>query len=259
MLLKTIVGRLRAASVRIRQLESASTSFDYTTDGKRAANYIYLSPTDVMKVLSGVLLVGARNGAKLEGPEAKGLELRVGLLQRYCNQIMGIPVAKMTSILDILTTLGILSEVQVAGGDVKTLVHDLKFIEDSIAYLNEENLMDPSKRHDLSPRSFQLMTMIFSHLDLFPKDATNGMVKVNLAEIKKIETPDEGSHKGKDPFRLEEFEQLTKLNYISNLNMKSATEVIAILQSDQFTKAFRFQQLVMNIAALNEEKRKGGK
>src|SRR4051812_30131845 len=50
-LLKTIVGRLRTASTRIRQLETASTAYDYNDkDGKRSSHYVYLSPIDVLKI-----------------------------------------------------------------------------------------------------------------------------------------------------------------------------------------------------------------
>src|SRR3954469_5730148 len=63
LLLKTVVGRLRTASTRIRQLETASTAYDYSEkDGKRAAHYVYLSPNDVLKIASGLLLVASRNG-----------------------------------------------------------------------------------------------------------------------------------------------------------------------------------------------------
>ncbi|HAR41840.1 MAG TPA: hypothetical protein DCS07_04300, partial [Bdellovibrionales bacterium] len=67
-LLKTVVARLRTASTRIRQLESASVAVDYSDkDGKRNSHYVYLSPIDVLKIASGILLVCARNGAGVPG------------------------------------------------------------------------------------------------------------------------------------------------------------------------------------------------
>src|SRR5690606_36959978 len=108
LLLKTIVGRLRAASTRIRQLEQASTAFDYSSkDGKRSAHYVYLSPHDVLKISAAILLVASRNGQKNEN----GLTVRTGLLQRYANQIMGVPVAKITTLIDVYSETGIMAEV----------------------------------------------------------------------------------------------------------------------------------------------------
>ena len=119
MLLKTVVGRLRTASTRIRQLESASTAIDYSAkDGKRSNQYVYLSPIDVLKICSGILLVGARNGTAIGG----GVDLRVGLLNRYVYQIMGIPTAKITTFLDILAQGNIVTMVNNEQGELDALL-----------------------------------------------------------------------------------------------------------------------------------------
>ena len=64
-LMKTIVGRLRAASTRIRQLESASSALDYSGDGKRSSHYVYLSTTDCLKVCTALLLVGTATAPRV--------------------------------------------------------------------------------------------------------------------------------------------------------------------------------------------------
>lgn len=247
-LLKTVVGRLRTASTRIRQLESASTAFDYSEkDGKRAAHYVYLSPTDVLKICTAVLLVGSRNVAG----QAR-VEVRAGLLQRYANQIMGVPVAKITTLLDILAETEIISIDDEAGG--KIYLDDPGFLEQVITYLNEENLIEPSKRHDLTGRSFLIMSLIVKHLPKYKRDETTGLVTVNLAEIRSIEA----ALSGKEPFRIEEFQQLVKFNYASNLTIRSNTDVYTSLDPDKFTLIYRMQRIVFSVHTINEQKRKGG-
>lgn len=243
-LLKTVVGRLRTASTRIRQLESASTAFDYSDkDGKRTQHYVYLSPIDVLKICSGMLLVGARNGT----------EIRVGLLQRYANQIMGVPVAKITTLIDVLAESGILAITETDNA-TKVMLKDMDFLEQLITYLNEENLLEPSKRHDLTGRGFLIMSLISKHLVKYQKDETTGLSTVNLAEIRSVES----ALTGKEPFRMEEFQQLVKLGYASNLTIKSNSEVFTSVNPDTFTQAYRLQRVVLAIHVVNEQKRKAG-
>ncbi|HLD98808.1 MAG TPA: cyclic nucleotide-binding domain-containing protein [Bdellovibrionota bacterium] len=249
-LLKTVVGRLRTASTRIRQLETASTSFDYSSkDGKRSSHYVYLSPIDVLKISTGLLLVASRNGTSVAG----GIDVRVGLLQRYTNQIMGVPVAKITTFMDILEQSEITRIVN-ENNSTKVILEDIDFLEQMITYLNEENLLEPSKRHDLSVRGFLIMGLMAKHMDRFGVDQATGMKLVNISEIRKLETP-EG---GKEPFRMEEFTDLVKLGYASSLNIKSQEEMFTAVKSETFLQAYRLQRVVMSIQAVNEQKRKAG-
>ena len=251
-LMKTIVGRLRAASTRIRQLESASTAYNYSDDGKRSAQYVYLSPIDCMKISTSLLLVSSKNGT----PTEQGIDIRVGLLQRYANQIMGVPVAKITSLLDILSQAGVTAFGEGAQSG-KIFLKDIDFLEQLITYLNEENLLEPSKRHDLSPKGFLVMSLIAKNLARYPADAS-GLSNVNLAEVKALETLQLGPTAGKEPFRPDEFQELTKLGYGSTINIKSSSEVFTTVKAEAFLQAFRFQRVVVGISAANEQHRIGG-
>lgn len=254
-MLKTVVGRLRTASTRIRQLEQASTAFDYSDkDGKRAAHYVYMNPTDVMKIASGILLVASRNGKE----SVEGLDVRVSLVQRYVNHIMGVPVAKITTLMDVFAQSGIMSVADptkdegAEGG--RTVLKEPDFLEQLIGYLNDENLVEPSKRHDISVRGFLIMSLIAKHVGAYKKDETTGVTKVNLAEIRRAETP----AGGKEPFRMEEFPELVKLGYCTDLDAKSASEAYTQVKTDSFLQAYRYQRVVLAINAVNEQKRKAG-
>lgn len=246
-LTKTIVGRLRSASNRIRQLESASQFYDYSSDGKRTARYIYLSSIDILKVCSAALLVGSRSGIS----SALGTELRLVFIQRYANQIMGIPIAKMTSTLDILAQCKIteLGEGEAAG---KVFLRDPDLLEHFIGYLNEQNLLEPSKRRDISPRGFLVMSLIAKHL---PKLCSNmdEITSVNLAQIKSLETPVDGPLAGKEPFRYDDFNELVTLGYGTQLQLKSSEEVFSRIHPTSFLRAHQFQKICMQIKAVNEQ------
>ena len=250
-LLKTVVTRLRTASTRIRQLESASTSFDYSEkDGKRSSHYVYLSALDVLKLSSAVLLVASRNGQSAEN----GVELRITLLNRYANQIMGIPLAKLTTFLDLLVQTGVMKTIE-SGATTRFFLEDSDFLESFIFYMNEENLLEPSKRHDISLRGFMIMGLVAKHISLGKLDPQGGMTSINIAEMKKLATPDSG----KEPFRMDDFSELVKHGYATNAQILSADEVITQIRPDEFIKSFRLQRVVVTLASINEQKRKGGK
>ncbi len=247
-LLRTVVGRLRTASTRIRQLETASTAYDYSEkDGKRSAHYVYLSTIDVMKIGTGLLLVAARNGTPSAAVPG-AMEIKIALVNRYVNNIIGVPVAKITSLLDVFTEAGITAASDDSG---KVLVKDIAFLEQLISYLNDQNLMEPAKRHELSARGFTIMSLMAKNLSKYPKDA-EGLTGVNIAEIRNNET----KAQGKEPFRIDEFQPLIKFGYAKTLNMKSATEAIAPVDATKFMHSYRLQKTVLAINALNEQKRK---
>lgn len=249
-LLKTVVSRLRTASTRIRQLESASSSYDYSEkDGRRTSNYVYMSVIDVMKLASAVLLVASRYG----NPVSKAYEIRMSLLQRYANQIMGIPLAKITTFLDLLSQIGVLSTSDETGGEA--VLTDIDFLEKIISYLNEENLLDTSKKHDLSLRGFMLMGMIAKHLAKAAKDEATGTAVINLAQIRKLEV----MSSGKEPFRMDDFPELVKLGYATPINLKSSEEMFTVVKPDEFLHSYRMQRVVMTINSINEQKQKGGR
>lgn len=248
LLLKTVVGRMRTASTRIRQLETASTSYDVGKDGKRSAHYIYLGTSDVLKTCSAILLVAARYGEK----SAAGTEVRVGLLQRYANQIMQVPVAKVTSMLDVLAQVGVLAMTD-TNGENKIYLKDFEMLEQFISFTNEQNLVEPSKRMDVSIKAFLIMGLMVKHINNYPKDAATGVVTINIGEIRKKEL---GAN-GKEQFRLEEFNELVTQRLASAPGMKGADDVVTTVKGDEFVQTFKLLRVTKAIAAANEQKGAG--
>lgn len=243
-MLKTVVARLRSASTRIRQLESASTSYS-NKDGKRTAGYVYLSSYDVLKVMAAILLVTSRNGKDSE----KGVGIKISLLQRYANQVMGIPVAKITTVIDLLAEQGMVNLGDAETGADITVI-DADGIESFIAYLNEENIAEPSKRHDLTDRGFVVMSAIAKTLKNFKKDESTGMTQINVVDVINLASEEKGS----EAFKIQEAEELYKLGYISSLSAKSTTEVFCNLKEKEFEEAYGNQKIVKAIEKANQEK-----
>ena len=175
------------------------------------------------------------------------------LLQRYANQVMGVPVAKITSLLDVLADSGVV--VYGTGPDTgKVFLCDVDFLEKFIAYVNEENLLEPSKRHDISARGFAVMSTIAKHLSRYPTDPKTGSIIVNVSEVRALETP----AGGREPFRMEEFQELVKLGYGTVLQVHEANEVCSTVVPG-FELTSRFQRVLLRMHILNEEKSKSAK
>ncbi len=251
-LMKTLVTRLRAASTKIRQLESSSVEYVYSEkDGKRVAQTVYLSTPDVLKISTAILLVATRWGKPVKIGDRTGTEVNATLLQRYSNQILQLPVSKMTSVIDAFGVAGFMKTDDTTG---TIAVLDVEFLEKLIHYMNEENLQEPSKRHDISNRGFLIMGLIARNLSRYTPDE-QGIALVNVAEILKVET----QAGGRAPFRLDDFAELVKLGYASGVTAKSSDEVMTSIHLDKFQLSARLQRALKSIEAVNDQKRKSGK
>jgi hypothetical protein len=100
-----------------------------------------------------------------------------------------------------------------------------------------------------------VMSLMSKHMSKFKADDKTGLTTVNVALIKKTEL----SPAGKDAFRMEEFAELVKLGYASNLNVKSTDEVFTNVKADEFVQSYRLQRIVIGLNAANEQKRKAAK
>lgn len=249
-MLRTIVGRLRTASTKIRQLETASIAIQYDEQsGKRNQNYVFISPYDAMKISTAILLVGIRNGESKD----LGIEVKSALLQRYANQVMGVPMAKITAYIDVLHNVGVVTTDVKEYKNISCFLRDPNTLEKFIGYLNEENFLEAAKKHDITPRGFLIMRLIMKYLGDVQADAETGIAKLNIAEIHSKEMAAQG---GKEIFRMDQFPELVKVGYATNLAVNSATEILTDIKVESFKNHFRMQRLVMELHALNEQKRK---
>lgn len=247
-MLKTIVNRLRSANNKIRQLETATTSYTYGSEGVSAA-YQFLNAYDVMKLGTALLISGARGGEVLAD---KSTKITLARLNRYANQILGMQQAKITEFLDILERVG-LCKVDAPSPDKTTiLLGDLDMLEELVNFVNEENLKEHSKKSTFTPMALAIMGNMCKHISLFPPNP-EGVSEVNLAKIIEIEKQANG---GKEPFRIDDsFAELVKANIAAELALKDTSTIITKVKVRQLLKMFRIQKIIKDIESVNEKKR----
>lgn len=243
-LLKTVVGRLRAANTRLRQLESSNSPLNYDKDSGKRTAYQYLTYLELIKVMTALLLVGSRSTQKATA----GIDLDLGLVNRYAHSIMGVPFSKITSVIEILVDMQLASTEEVKGNP-RAYLKNINTLEMLIEFLNAQNLLEPTKRQEISIRGLAIMGLIAENLVNAPKDA-NGLTTLDLILIKNNST--QSGHR--DPFRNEELAELVKLTYISELKIKSQEQIFTTIQSDEFLKSYFCMQMIAAIKSVNEQK-----
>ncbi|CAK9251970.1 unnamed protein product [Sphagnum jensenii] len=160
-LLKTVVGRLRAANKRIRQLEAANVSVDYSeSSGKRSQAYEYLSLGDFAKICMVFVYVGTRYGQAT----ARGTEIiDDSEIIHLCNRTMGLPVAKVSSALDLLVDSELAETVENAEKN-QIYLKDLEYLSVLIQSLDEESGRGVDNRTEVSARGLVIMALISKQL-----------------------------------------------------------------------------------------------
>jgi CRP-like cAMP-binding protein len=239
-LLKAIVARLRSTTTKMKNLEQTSSEMDYGT-GRR--NFIFLSSHDVLKSALSVLTAGACS----KDVEPDGKKMKVSTIERYANQVCGIPVAKVTAFLEILRQGGV---AHLSDDGQTAILKDQNLLESFVHYVCDENMAEPSKRHDITIRGFLVMGLVAKNLDRF-KPNEEGVVNINIGEIQQREL----NAAGKPHFRMDEFGELLTLGYASNFNSVSETDATANIKVEAFKKAYRIQRLLKFVEATNEEKK----
>ena len=249
-LLKTVVGRLRDANTKIRQLETASTAINYSDpSGKSHSQYAFLSINDVLKLLTSVLIGGLRS--PIDHPTG-GKVLQITALEKYSKNVMQVPISKLAAFMDILVECEMLRAETDETGTVQVL-SDVEAIEGLITSVNDENILEPSKRHDISTRGFAVLAGLHKHLDRYPPDPATQLSVMNIAEIKKFEAQEAG----KEVFFHEDFPELVRVGYASAPQLRSVDEIMTQISPDLLKQAYRYQRLIFAINRVNEVKRQG--
>jgi CRP/FNR family cyclic AMP-dependent transcriptional regulator len=243
-LMKTIVGRLRAASTRIRQLESNQNSMSYADkDGAKENQYQFLSTPEILKGSAALLLVTARNGTQA----GSYFEIKESLFHRYGNQIMNVPIAKLAALLDVFSQCGITTA---SGNEEKIVVTNPSLLEQFIGYFNDQYLLESSKKTNVSPRGFVVISTLAKHINNYSVDSETGLATVNVGQILKSEE----KTTGKIPFRTDEFDELVKLNIATKLQATSSDDITTQIKTSSFLHLYRMQKVILSIYSVNAQK-----
>lgn len=245
-MLKTIVGRLRAASNKIRQLEAAQQSFDYSKDSLQLG-YTFINSTEAPKLATCVLLVALR---KITAGQ-KSAVLEMDLFNKIANQVHGIASSKTQAFIDTLIQAGMVTQ-EGEGSSAKFTLNDIDVLEKYILQVNESNQQEPVKRKVFSVRGFTIMGVIGKHLAKFKTDPAQAKVKINLFQIQNAEK----ETTGKAPFRNDEYEELIRHEYAGPIDFQGEGEIMSEIDTNHFITQYKIQRLIKALDVLNESKRK---
>ncbi len=246
-LLKTIVNRLRSANNKIKQLESVSTSLNYNNEGGVPSNYEFLTPSEILRTCTSLLLVASRNGESAEG----AVRVLMTRVLKYAQQILGVPQSKVTEMFNVLEHVGIVKVDSSNSEKVQIYVLDIDQLEVLIGYINEENLKEQSKKINLSLKAVVILGYIVKHINLFPADPT-GISDINLAKIIEIEKQALG---GKEPFKTDDLAELVNFKLATELSIKDSSTMITKVHQKDIQRLFKIQKVVKEIQLVNEKKR----
>ncbi len=240
-LLKTVVGRLRAANTRIKQLESSTAILDYSEDGtKLSAGFQYLTLPDCAKVFLAFYWKALHQGQEND----EGIEVDMESTSQFTHHILGVSFGRITDALNVLVQSDLALGVQ-KNGKYYVCLKDFKFIPQLVQVLEEESQQSPEKKRAIPPHLSFLVMLIKKNIQ-----GEKEVVTLDIGAIKK----NEEIALGKGLFSEDDLNELVRLEYIFDLKIKSETEILANLNPIQFMKSFRFLQILIQIQEVNERK-----
>lgn len=140
-IINTLADRLRNTNSKVKELESNSTSVDYST-GKQKG-YEFFKNHDVIKVLGTLFLVLKSHGEK----NPAGVAVHKKTLNLYSNEIFNINEAKTETIFHIFQELGLLELQKDQDGFPKILVFkELESIRGLFIFFNTQKHLTEDKK-----------------------------------------------------------------------------------------------------------------
>lgn len=232
-LIKTITSRLRNTNNRLRALESVSTDYETDKYGNRSREFTYVNSSELLKFCTALLLVSSRYGK--QSPE--GVEFSLPLLEKFASQIMQIGASKVFSLVEVFKITKIISE------DSK--IKDIKFLDQMIQFLNDQNLVEPTKKRTLTEMGFKILQMIADSKESATK-VSDTLEQVNVAPLI-----------FKANLNLNQVQELFDQSFIQNINMVSGNEAYAQYEPAKLALECKIFWMLNEVTKLNESKRKG--
>ena len=232
-LIKTITSRLRNTNNKLRALEVVSTDYETDKYGNRSREFTFVNSSELLKFSTALLTVSSRYGK--QSPE--GIEVSIPLLEKFASQILQIGSSKVVSLIEVFKTVKILSE------DFKLI--DIRFLDQLIQHLNDQNLVEPTKKRMLSENGFKALQLIENNRSKATK-LSETLDQVNIAPL----IPTVG-------LALNQVQELFDQSFLHAINMVSGNEAFAQYEPTKFTLEFKIYWLLNEVGKLNESKRKG--
>ncbi len=232
-LVKTITSRLRNTNNRLRALENVSTDYETDKFGNRSREFTYVNSSELLKFSTALLIAGSRYGK--QSPE--GTEFSITVVEKFASQIFQIGSSKVFSLLEVFKTTGIISE--------GSKISDMKFLDQMIQFLNDQNLVEPTKKRTLTENGFKSLQIIFDNRASATK-VSETLEQVNIAP-----------HLEPAGLTLSQVQELFAQSFVHTINMVSGSEVYAQYEPPKLALEGRVYWVLNEVNKLNESKRKG--
>jgi CRP-like cAMP-binding protein len=232
-LIKTITSRLRGANNRIRILENISTEYDIDKHGNRTKEYTYVTMSELLRFCTGLLTVASRYG---KNQSSEGIEFSSGMLEKFGAQILQVPSAKVVSLIEVFKSVEILK------GDL--VLTDIRFLDQLIQFLNDQNLTAHEKRQEISLNGFKVLTSIVQNRGEAVSIA-DGIERLNIGPAIKIAA-----------IPLSFAQELLDQGFIKNITLVSGEEILVDYNGSDIIFMYRAFWLLTELEKLNIQKRK---
>jgi CRP-like cAMP-binding protein len=247
-LLKSVTGRVRSASNKIRILESASSEYETDKWGNRSREFVYISRSELMRFMASVSVVVSRYGTE---ETIDGVVFPVNLLERYSSQILQVADSKTTSLIELMKTVNLFKPGGSDPSKPSLMLTDIKFIDQFQWFMNEQNLLEANKQRFISNRGFLLLSLINQYLD-GALNGAEGKATLNVAPILAAE----GQTMCNPPLRADEMQELQDQRFVESLTFASANQLDVVFKPEKLMLEFRIFWVINEVEKLNEKQRK---
>lgn len=150
-IINTLVDRLRIANNRVRELESNSTSVNY--GGAKNAQYTFLKPIDVLKILATLFTVFKSHAEEIE---AGIFKLSKKTLELYFHDVYSIHDVKYEMILFILEELSITDNT-----DDEIILKDMPRLKELFIFYQTQKHLPEDKKLFISFKTQAILEEIY--------------------------------------------------------------------------------------------------
>jgi CRP-like cAMP-binding protein len=255
-LIKTVTGRVRAATNKIRILESSSSEYETDKWGNRSREFVFISKSELQRFMAALTVIASRYGKE---DSIDGIIFPTALLERYASQVLQVHDSKVSSLIELLKTVNVLKAASEDPSKPGLMVTDMKFVDQFQWFINEQNLTEPSKQRTVSKRAFLLLSLLVKYLDQATTPPVNPAVPANPDRVSLNVAPilaTEGKSMCNPPLRPDELQELMDQKFVESLTFASGEQLDAVFLQTKLMFEFRMFWILNEIEVLNEKKRK---
>tara|TARA_Y100000780_G_scaffold226709_1_gene241312 strand:+ start:135091 stop:136146 length:1056 start_codon:yes stop_codon:yes gene_type:complete len=162
-IINTLANRLRSTNARVKELESNSTSVNYST-GKHTG-YEFFKSSDIIKILGAFFLVFKSHGEE----HSSGVALHRKTLDLYCKEIFGVIESKIDEMAIVLQDVGLLNFENDKDGHPKIWVMtSLDKLRALFIFYNTEKYLTDDKKLKISKKCQTFLERIWERVQSQP-------------------------------------------------------------------------------------------